>query len=184
MAEDARIRKTKEKLSKAFVELLKEQCFCEITPAKICEKAMINRSTFYRNYKNTTQLKEEIEQKILGSVEWSDREFDLVYSRKSVLKQLYFLIEQQEVFEALTSNSFRESIFEKLAKKLIAGALAQYEKYSDKAEKLEYEANCIFLIGGMVSLIYCWFANGMEQTPEDLADFIVKQLEQGYRDYI
>ena len=72
MAEDARVRKTKQKLSAALVELLQEKGFNDITPAQICEKAGINRSTFYRNYKNTTQLKNEMENKILNGILWSE----------------------------------------------------------------------------------------------------------------
>ena len=49
MAEDARIRKTKQKLSAALVGLLQEKAFSDITPAQICEKAGINRSTIERN---------------------------------------------------------------------------------------------------------------------------------------
>ena len=64
MAEDARVRKTKQKLSAALVALLQEKAFSDITPAQICEKAGINRSTFYRNYKNILQLKTEMENKI------------------------------------------------------------------------------------------------------------------------
>lgn len=184
MAEDARIRKTKEKLSKAFVELLQEQCFCDITPAKICERAGINRSTFYRNYKNTTQLKDEIEKKILDSVEWSAREFDLTYSKKAVLHQLSFLTDRQSEFQALTSGNFRESIFEKVARKLIADALNQYEQHSDKVSRTEYEKTCIFVISGVVGVIFNWFLMGMQQTPEEMADFIVSQLEHAYKDYV
>ena len=68
MAEDARVRKTKQKLSAALVGLLQEKAFSDITPAQICEKAGINRSTFYRNYRNISQLKTEMENKIRSPV--------------------------------------------------------------------------------------------------------------------
>lgn len=184
MAEDARIRKTKEKLSTALIQLLKEQDFIEITPAKICEKAEINRSTFYRNYRNTTQLKDEMERKILDSVDWSDRDFDLVYSRKSILKQLDFLREKRDAFSALSSNCFKESIFDKISRKLISSAISQYPKYQDKVSRQEYEKNCVFLIGGMVSIIFNWYTDGMKEDPEKVTDFILRKLEQGYQQYI
>lgn len=68
MAEDARVRKTKQKLSAALVELLQEKAFSDITPAQICERAGVNRSTFYRNYRNLSQLKTEMENKILSGI--------------------------------------------------------------------------------------------------------------------
>lgn len=183
MAEDARVRKTKEKLSNALVELLKENEFSDISPAWICEKAGINRSTFYRNYRNTTELKEEMEKKILEGVTWSQKEFDVVYSRASILHQLNYLQEKKDTFWALSCSSFKESIFEKVSRKLITEAQSQYEFHKDMISRSEYDRNCVFYISGMVGLILSWYENGMKQPPEEIADFIVDKLVQGIRGY-
>lgn len=180
MAEDARIRKTKEKLSAAFVELMKEQCFCEITPAKICEKAGVNRSTFYRNYKNTTQLKEEIEQKIIDSVNWNGQQFDPVQSKKSIMRQLDFLREKADTFRVLSSGSFESSIFQKLEAKMVYSARDQYPMYEDKISYTEYDHECVFYICAIVGIIYGWYKGGMKERPEDLADYIIEKLNSGF----
>ena len=90
MAEDARVRKTKQKLSAALVGLLQEKAFGEITPAQICEKAGINRSTFYRNYKNTTQLKNELESRILRFADASDVFFKFSATTVGVSEKSFF----------------------------------------------------------------------------------------------
>lgn len=184
MAEDARIRKTKEKLSQALVELLTDHKFSDISPAQICERAGINRSTFYRNYRNTTQLKEEIEQKILDSVDWHDRGEDLVYSRNSIMKQLLFLKEKQATFYALSQDSFQESVFEKITDKLITSAIRQYPKYANRVSQREYTRNCVFLISGMVAVFREWFDTGMQDTPEEVTEFILKKLQDGHHAYL
>ena len=84
MAEDARVRKTKQKLSAALVGLLQEKAFSDITPAQICEKAGINRSTFYRNYRNISQLKTEMENKILSGVQWEGKLTDEATAMKNM----------------------------------------------------------------------------------------------------
>ena len=43
MAEDARIRKTKQKLSSALVALLQEKAFSDISPAQVCESSEATR---------------------------------------------------------------------------------------------------------------------------------------------
>lgn len=181
MAEDARVRKTKEKLSNALVELLKENEFSDISPAWICERAGINRSTFYRNYRNTTELKEEMEKKILDSVTWSQNDFDVVYSRYSILKQLNYLREKKDTFWALSCTSFKESIFEKASRKLIAEAQSQYDKHRDYISQDAYNRNCVFYISGMVGLILSWYEDGMEQPPEEIADFILDRFLSGIK---
>lgn len=181
MAEDARVRKTKEKLSNALVELLRENAFSDISPAWICEKAGINRSTFYRNYRNTTELKEEMERKIMDSVRWGDSDFDVVYSRKSIVKQLTFLKEKKDTFWALSCDSFKDSIFEKLSRKLIAEAQEQYDQSKCCMTKEAYNWNCVFYISGMVGLIVNWYENGMVQPIEEVADFILDKLVKGIK---
>ena len=184
MAEDARIRKTKEKLSQALVELLKTNNFSDISPAQICEKAGINRSTFYRNYRNTTQLKNEIEQKFLDSVEWSDRGQDLVYSRNAIMKQLQFLKENQSTFFALSQDSFKETVFEKVSQKLIDSAITKYPKYAERVTLREYTRNCVFLINGMVAIFREWFETDMQDDTEEVTEFILKKLKEGHQAYL
>ena len=56
MKTDLRIVKTKNSLYYALIELLKEKTFEEIKVSNICEKALINRSTFYSHYNDKYEL--------------------------------------------------------------------------------------------------------------------------------
>lgn len=49
-AEDLRVRRTRTTLQKALIELTVEKGFAAVTVRDICERAMVNRSTFYRHY--------------------------------------------------------------------------------------------------------------------------------------
>ena len=48
---DLRIKKTYLSLHNAFVELLEEKCFEELTVNELCDRAMIRRTTFYEYMK-------------------------------------------------------------------------------------------------------------------------------------
>jgi AcrR family transcriptional regulator len=50
MKEDLRIVKTKRALSSAFLQLLREKHFEEITINELCDRAEIRRATFYKHY--------------------------------------------------------------------------------------------------------------------------------------
>ena len=56
--EDLRITKTKRDLRYAIVELLKTNQFEKITVGDICEKAMVNRMTFYKHFNDKYDLLE------------------------------------------------------------------------------------------------------------------------------
>jgi AcrR family transcriptional regulator len=54
--EDLRILKTKKALYEAIIELMKDNAFEDIKVSDICEKAMVNRSTFYAHYQDKYDL--------------------------------------------------------------------------------------------------------------------------------
>ena len=151
MAEDARVRKTKQKLSAALVALLQEKAFSDITPAQICEKAGINRSTFYRNYKNILQLKTEMENKILAGIQWS----------------------------SLPTDSFsakEKSIFDKVRERAIEVAKESIDQVPDAPGEEEYNNLCVFYISAVVGVVEEWFMGGMVQSTESLASFLAPWL--------
>lgn len=54
--EDLRIRRTRKLLLQALMELTVEKGFNNVTVRDLCERAMVNRSTFYRHYLDIYQL--------------------------------------------------------------------------------------------------------------------------------
>ena len=65
MKNDARIRYTRERIVRAFYEILREKPLTRVTVREICERAEINRATFYRHYLDPYDLLEKVEEEIL-----------------------------------------------------------------------------------------------------------------------
>lgn len=61
METDRRTKRTKKLLTEAFIELLSEKKLNEITVKELCDKADINRGTFYLHYQDIYALKQTIE---------------------------------------------------------------------------------------------------------------------------
>jgi len=55
---DLRVRRTRMALQKAMIELTVEKGFAGLTVGDICERAMVNRATFYRHYQDKYDLLE------------------------------------------------------------------------------------------------------------------------------
>lgn len=53
---DLRILKTKKNIYEALVEIMEHKSFEEIRVSEICEKALINRSTFYAHFEDKYDL--------------------------------------------------------------------------------------------------------------------------------
>src|SRR5579885_301553 len=57
--EDLRVKRTRHMLQKAFIDLTVEKGFAALTVQDIADRAMVNRSTFYRHYLDKYDLLEK-----------------------------------------------------------------------------------------------------------------------------
>ena len=62
---DKRVANTKEAVTRVFSDLLKEKSIDEISVTEICQKANINRGTFYSHYKDPYDLRNKIQEAFL-----------------------------------------------------------------------------------------------------------------------
>lgn len=65
---DHRIEKTKRSIYNAFIELRAKKPLEKLTVKELCEKAQINKSTFYVYYHDVYDLSEKIENEVISEV--------------------------------------------------------------------------------------------------------------------
>ena len=58
---DIRVQKTKERLKRALLSILREKSVDRISISEICSAANVNRNTFYAHYTSIEDLQDEIE---------------------------------------------------------------------------------------------------------------------------
>ncbi|MGM9908080.1 TetR/AcrR family transcriptional regulator [Limosilactobacillus sp.] len=61
-----RVKRTKQNIIHAFIELTKEKNISAITVQEIAQKAMINRATFYAHYRDKQDLYQHIFNQVIG----------------------------------------------------------------------------------------------------------------------
>jgi AcrR family transcriptional regulator len=66
--EDLRVRRTRKLLKRALVELTIEKGFVNITVSDIAERAMVNRSTFYRHYVDKYDLLSQYIEEVIALI--------------------------------------------------------------------------------------------------------------------
>ncbi len=72
--EDLRVRRTRKLLQKALIELTIEKGFSGVTVRDIAERAMVNRSTFYRHYLDKYELLSQYLEELYELIESQDGE--------------------------------------------------------------------------------------------------------------
>lgn len=165
MKTDLRTIKTKSAIKNAFHNLMQETTFDKITVQAICEKALINRVTFYNHYSDKYDLfNDYLDEILLNAFNKSTSEFNIKTNPNSFFKTLFKniaslcykdknllkTIELQE--NSIVAFIIQNTAYEKLRKLL---------EMNYAPNELKYPASTIsaFLMGGFANIITYYINN-------------------------
>ena len=92
---DARIRYTQSVLKQVLLSFLKEKPINKITVKEVCERAGLNRATFYAHYSDCFALLESIEEDLLEAFQQSLKLVDS-FDVTALIEAIYTMIERQQ----------------------------------------------------------------------------------------
>lgn len=150
---DARVRYTRMVIEQSFLELLKEKPVAKVTVTELCEKAQINRATFYKHYLDIPDLLEKLE------------EF--------LIKMMHHTKENQMRYLALGGDNGDPNLMTKTFLVCYESAYPLVEQNMPGMKESERQMLYHFLSQGAGGILTWWIKNGMREQPEDVAQFIL-----------
>ena len=159
---DLRVMKTKKNIKDAFLELRKKYTIDEIKVNTLCEKAMINKTTFYNHYQDIYELSEELEKEVLDNFLDNFTDIDMM------LTDANRFINGMHAALASENNMLRV-LFDGKMDELIAHMEIKIRKYYAKEEQMLVS----FLMGGTIHLMMK-LKNKNEDVEKFLVDVITK----------
>jgi AcrR family transcriptional regulator len=178
VSEDLRVRRSRKLLQQAFIELTVEKGFAELTVRDITERAMVNRSTFYRHYLDKYDLLEQYMNEIY---ELSEDQTDVGEKREAPFdegsEETLRLLKHIQAFADFYRAMFRAKadpyflqLFRKKTEKLFLSCIAQtYPRLLPEpdAPPSDLKLNVIAYAG--VGAIVWWLEQEQPRPPEHLA---------------
>ena len=181
---DHRTRVTHMLIRGAFTDLLRQKPIQNITIKELCERAGINRGTFYSHYTDIYDLRDNIEDEMT-------REFQkalepLLHADQGALTPVDITA---GIFECLKDNSdlcavtlgeFGDKEF--LYKIVNLGrqlCMETYSRYYEHASLAKIEYFYAFISAGCIGLLQKWLENGMSATSEELAEMAESMITNG-----
>ena len=117
---DLRIIKTKNSIRDAFLKLRSENALEKIKVTRLCELAMINKTTFYKYYQDIYALSEEIENETILSIMDSFDHLDTLFSDPAgFVKGLYYAFTSHEDLILIIFSDRLDVLISKIEKLLI-----------------------------------------------------------------
>ena len=81
---DRRIVKTKRAIKNAFIKLLSEKDFNDITVKNIADEADIDRKTLYNHYNGIYEIRDELENDLIELLEQAIKELDFEKNERTL----------------------------------------------------------------------------------------------------
>ena len=139
---DLRVMKTKKNIREAFLELRKKHSLDEIKVNALCEKAMVNKTTFYNHYQDIYELSEELETEVLDDFFANFKDIDLMLTDAN-----RFISGMHTALEA--QNDMLRILFMDKLDELVARIEKHIRNYYAKEDQMLVS----FLIGGSIHLM-------------------------------
>ena len=167
--ENQRTRLTKRLLKEALIDILQTTSFSALTITEICNKAEVNRTTFYKYYSNECELYYDIEKDFIDQIR-----FYISQNNDASLEMLLTTIyDNPKVSHALFNNN----IGGKLSHKLFSlPEIANSMRLKSGENLPDYDRLCFFIFNGGYAIIKDWINNGYNASPRELSDFIISTV--------
>jgi AcrR family transcriptional regulator len=178
---DRRVRRTRQSLRRALVELILEKGYDRITVQEIIDRADVGRSTFYAHFVDKDDLLlSGLDEFGAAFEENLNRHFASRGDPSPALPVFRHALENREIYRALAGkrgadvlrDGLRRQVTEAMSRHL--GAVIPAD---DAALPLEVTVE--FTISALLGLLTWWLDNDMPYTPEQMADMYMTLVLRG-----
>lgn len=157
---DLRVVKTKKNIRDAFLELRKKHTLDEIKVNALCEKAMVNKTTFYNHYQDIYELSDELEKEVLEDFLKNFKDIDMMLTDSDrFINGMHAALEVE--------NDMLRIVYKDKMDELIERMETTIQKYYAKEDKMLIS----FLIGGSVHLMM-----KSKNKNEDVEKFLIEVI--------
>lgn len=168
-------------LKDSLMKLLKEKAISSITIKELCELADINRSTFYAHYSDQYELLNSIEEEFIEGMVNTLNQFNFSKEEEALqmtVKTLEHIAENRDICQTLLSEN-SDIHFQKKGMTITQQFIFKnwFSDSNHDRETLEYIN--LFVVSGMIHVIKNWLENGMNKTPEEMAQIINHFINKG-----
>ena len=181
MKTDARVKYTKMVLKNALLELMKEKTVNRITVREVCDKAGLNRATFYTHYADCFALLESIENDLFRDFELSMEKCVPMFDITKLVTAIYDIIEKnEEVCRVLIFGRRSTTLLHKMIDYAHDLSIASWRAKLGKAKSRIWNAVSLPANG-----LLCVVVDGYDRSnKEAMIRFVNRVFISGYAAYM
>lgn len=175
--ENQRVRLTKRLLRESMLELLKEKSLEKISVKELCERAEINRSTFYTHYCDVFEIYKELETELISSLNeyirqtMQDERHSGAAETDAVQLMLEYIRDHAVLYQVLFFGDridSAQSTYVKAQREIIGQLMKLYPAMDPARQEYVFQ----FCVQGGNGIILHWLKSGFDVDPAELAGMI------------
>ena len=171
MKNDPRVRYTRMIIQTVFLELLRQKPVSKITVREICEKAEINRSTFYKHYQDCYDLLDNLKEDALERFDELLAGIEGRGVESTILAILLALKSNVQAFHLIGGGGdFTHQVIQRCYRYMDLHLTVSPAGWNESQKEMAYA----FLNGGIGSVIECWMQGECKEPPEQVAAAILE----------
>ncbi len=182
---DHRVQYTKHILKETLIKILKKQPINKITIKNLCEKANLNRSTFYSHYNDQYDLLKQIENEFFNDIKFYLKKYQLENNQAEFVAILTHIFTYIKDNKELSKILLTHNDFIALQKKIML--LIQEQTISEWRLQIQDKNHAnyiyIFTITGSIGVLQQWLKNDLEEPPEEIAHIITNYIYASKKNY-
>ena len=173
MKTDLRIIKTNNTLYDALINLLKEKTFEEIKVSDICQKALVNRSTFYTHFNDKYELFMSLINSLKESLQTELKSIEETNLKDYYLKMIEVFLNhiegKEQIYKSILINN-RSSIIMDMIYDTITEDINQKVTKNDK--DVPNEIFTAYYLGAIVNTGIEWFKNDKKYSKDKMIEYL------------
>jgi AcrR family transcriptional regulator len=179
---DRRVRRTRDALGDALLELMQERKFEDITVQQVLERAGVGRSTFYKHYSDKDDLflsdLEEFFEMMSGLLR---RRKESSHRVAPVYELFAHVAEMRHLHSAIAAaDKLRD--FQEMGQEYFARAIQQrLEGMSAEGSAAERAAKAQALSGALLAMLSWWLQSGAKTSPAEMDELFHRMVWTGVR---
>ncbi len=172
---DLRIIKTKKNIYQSLEELMRESPFEEIKVSDLCEKALINRSTFYSHYNDKYELLKEYIDDLKNSLALElERNKKIKNTKEYYMEMIHLLLNhiesKKDVYLSIMIHN-KNSVLMDIVYDVINRDIMKQIKEANLPNTIPSDILSKFYLGGVFNVCTQWLIQKNKYSKKELLNY-------------
>ena len=183
---DRRVQYTKKIIQETLLDLLEEKDITKVTVMELCNRADINRATFYRYYMDIFDLLKQMEDDFVMEYKESYKDFN--YEKNELYDYVYSLLQvcfQHKRFVKILFQTTRGlNVLNDLLEDAYTRCKEKWDHDIPNIEEQREEYATVYMFNGTLGIVNYWIQNDFDESIPEIANIVKTMCYYGANRFI